>query len=122
RMPLPSTHAFRRLHGQLRGLSEAVPKSPQFEGRFGRMFRALPQAVFAESDLQKLAAAMVAEEEDEPTPENDPQGDDEENAGPDRAQPAISAGYTYWGQFLDHDITFDPASSLEKFNDPDALI
>src|SRR5262245_64401472 len=41
--------------------------------------------------------------------------DDEENAG-------IAAGYTYLGQFIDHDITFDPASSLQQQNDPMALI
>jgi hypothetical protein len=28
---------------------------------------------------------------------------------------------TYLGRFIDHDITFDPASSLQQFNDPDAL-
>src|SRR5262249_54037851 len=38
-----------------------------------------------------------------------------ENAG-------IPAGYTYLGQFIDHDITFDPASSLQQHNDPDALV
>ncbi|SFI23012.1 Animal haem peroxidase [Planctomicrobium piriforme] len=26
------------------------------------------------------------------------------------------------GQFIDHDLTFDPASSLQKVNDPDALV
>ena len=35
--------------------------------------------------------------------------------------PRIPAAYTYLGQFIDHDITFDPASSLQKRNDPDAL-
>ncbi len=35
--------------------------------------------------------------------------------------PAIPAGFTYLGQFIDHDITFDPVSSLDRFNDPDAL-
>jgi len=30
--------------------------------------------------------------------------------------------YTYLGQFIDHDLTFDPASSLQKQNDPDALV
>ena len=34
---------------------------------------------------------------------------------------AIPAGYTYFGQFVDHDITFDPVSSLQRINDPDAL-
>ena len=41
--------------------------------------------------------------------------DDEEN-------PGIPAGYTYLGQFIDHDITFDPASSLQKQNDVDGLV
>jgi hypothetical protein len=36
--------------------------------------------------------------------------------------PAIPAGYTYFGQFVDHDITFDPVSSLQRVNDPDALV
>lgn len=36
--------------------------------------------------------------------------------------PAIPAGFTYLGQFLDHDITFDPTSSLQRFNDPEALV
>nr|WP_316641090.1 heme peroxidase family protein [uncultured Roseateles sp.] len=44
----------------------------------------------------------------------------------DRAEPAdenpkVAAGYTYLGQFIDHDITFDPTSSLQRLNDPDAL-
>jgi len=36
--------------------------------------------------------------------------------------PDLPAGYTYLGQFVDHDITFDPVSSLERANDPDALV
>src|SRR5207249_3346102 len=83
-----------------------------FEGRFGRMFRTLPPAEFVEDDLIALAEAMIAEHEDPPTPETE--DDDEENQG-------ISAGYTYLGQFIDHDLTFDPASSLQKQNDPEAL-
>ena len=102
-----------RFHGsQPRGL-DFFPKSALFEGRFGRMFRTLPAAHFNQKDLEKLAAAMVAKHEDPPTSEDEI--DDEENQG-------IDAGYTYLGQFIDHDITFDPASSLQKLNDPDALI
>jgi hypothetical protein len=33
---------------------------------------------------------------------------------------SIPAGYTYFGQFIDHDITFDPASDLDRDNDPGA--
>jgi hypothetical protein len=61
--------------------------------------------------LIDLARVMTADA-DTPTPED--QVDDEENSG-------ISAGYTYLGQFIDHDLTFDPASSLQKQNDPDGL-
>jgi len=39
---------------------------------------------------------------------------------PGDENPTIPAGYTYFGQFIDHDLTFDPNSSLQKQNDPDA--
>ena len=38
------------------------------------------------------------------------------------SESGIPALYTYFGQFVDHDITFDPASRLQKQNDPDALV
>src|SRR5262245_58157040 len=107
-----------RSHGNVRGL-DGVGRSPQFEGRFGRMFRTLPPAQFDEADLRSLAAAMVAEPEDPPTSEDEI--DAEENVGPDPSHPAIDAGMTYLGQLIDHDLTFDPASSLQKQNDPEAL-
>jgi heme peroxidase len=97
-------------HGQLRGL-ESAGRSDQFEGRFGRLFRHLHPAEFDETILGALAQVMIADP-DPPTPED--QVDDEENTG-------ISAGYTYLGQFIDHDLTFDPASSLQKQDDPESL-
>jgi hypothetical protein len=119
-------------HGDLRGAD--APHSAQFEGNFGRMFRALPAAVFHEEELKKLAAIgtgmlsapeIVTDKAGDPKRDNrgffipkatpEDQVDDEENFG-------IPAGYTYLGQFIDHDITFDPASSLQGQNDPDALI
>src|SRR2546426_100078 len=99
-------------HGEIRGL-EAHGRSDQFEGHFGRMFRTLPPAQFDAGVLHDLAAAMTAEFEATPTPETE--ADDEENTG-------ISAGYTYLGQFIDHDLTFDPVSSLQRQNDPAALV
>ena len=95
-----------------------------FEGRFGRMFRALPAAEFDEDKLRTLAQAMSADPEKNPKDDKRPGAapetidtiqDGEENTG-------IAAGYTYLGQFIDHDITFDPASSLQKRNDPDGLV
>lgn len=98
----------------VRGLM-STKSSPLFEGRFGRMFRSLRSATFGATDaenatnLAALAAAMSAAFD----PPKD--GKDDEESG-------IPALYTYLGQFVDHDITFDPASSLQKQNDPDALI
>lgn len=98
----------------VRGLMSAS-SSPLFQGHFGRMFRSLSPAKFGESEkdnianLAKLAKAMTASFD----PPKD--GKDDEESG-------IPALYTYFGQFIDHDITFDPNSSLQKQNDPDALV
>jgi hypothetical protein len=101
-------------HGlPLRGL-DSTQRSRLYQGRFGRMFR-LPAAQYGKSEseslanLNRLGTAMTAELE---RPKD---GKDEEESG-------IPSLYTYLGQFLDHDITFDPMSSLIKQNDPDALI
>jgi hypothetical protein len=108
---MPSSQA-RGSHGGVRG-AEFAPKSLSLEGRFGRLFRQLPPAQFSPAALTALGKLMTADKEDAPTPETEM--DDEENQG-------INAGYTYLGQFIDHDLTFDPASSLQKQDDPDALV
>src|SRR5712692_8066601 len=96
-------------HGhELRGLS-AVSRSPLFEGRFGRMFRNLPPRLPDRADLEALAREMI---EPQPTGEEDPAAHN----------PDIPAGFTYVGQFVDHDLTFDPLSQLQQDNDPDALV
>src|SRR5438552_8515982 len=81
-------------HGEIRG-ANLSRRSSQFEGRFGRMFRTLPAAEFDEKILLQLGDEMTAELEGTPTPET--KADAEENSG-------ISAGYTYLGQFIDHDL------------------
>jgi len=102
-------------HGiPVRGLT-GTKHSPLFQGRFGRMFRSLHRATFRATDqqninnLKELGGARSADFD----PPKD--GKDEEESG-------IPSLYTYLGQFIDHDITFDPASSLQKQNDPDALV
>lgn len=110
--PPQPPRGFRFHGGEPRGINHH-PSSSSFEGRFGRMFRTLAPAKFDENILKALAKEMMAEHEDKPTPESEIDG--EENMG-------IDAGYTYLGQFIDHDLTFDPASSLERQNDPDALV
>ena len=104
-----------RPHGGVRG-STLARGSQLFGGPFGRMFRALPPADFGPDDdasvasLEKLAEKMVS----------DPEA--QLNEGIDPEESGIPAAYTYFGQFIDHDLTFDPASSLQRQNDPDALV
>ena len=78
------------------------------QGRFGRLFEGTP-GQFSDEALAKLADAMVA-------------GFDPPKDGPDAEESGIPALYTYFGQFIDHDITFDPVSSLTKQQDPDGLV
>ena len=102
----------KKFHGKgLRG-SDISNRPSTFEGRFGRIFKSSPGAIFDEDALLLLADKMVSKAEDSPTPEEEI--DSEEN-------PNIPAGYTYLGQFIDHDLTFDPVSFLQGRNDPDGL-
>lgn len=114
---------FVRPHGAAtRGL-DLSPKSTLFQGRFGRIFRALPAADYGATDaesldcLNELAAAMIMTSPPAAPADIDPVKD-----SPDDEESGIPALYTYFGQFIDHDLTFDPASSLQRQNDPDALI
>ncbi len=90
-----------------------VARSSIDNGRYGRMFRRLPPFAPSDDVLAALADSMA----DEPTVPGQPHVPDPAGDNPD-----LPAGYTYLGQFVDHDLTFDPVSSLERQNDPDALI
>jgi len=81
-------------------------------GRFTRLFPHLPGARFTQTDLKRLAEVMIAPPEPESIPETE--RDPEEN-------PGIPAAYTYLGQFVDHDLTFDPTSSLRESLTPAQL-
>jgi hypothetical protein len=104
-VPTAAVEAGEARHGvaEPRG-QDAVPRSPLFEGRFGRLFRSLAPARPPREALIALGKAMA------------------DNAGPSADNEKIPAAYTYFGQFVDHDITFDPLSQLSRFNDPDALV
>ena len=97
----PGTHRVSS-RGQFRGQQASVPESALYEGRFGRMLRNLPSYEPSDDLLTDLVNRMTRGEE---TTDND----------------ALPAGITYIGQFIDHDLTFDPVSSLQRQNDPDAL-
>ncbi|MDQ6946053.1 MAG: heme peroxidase family protein [Actinomycetota bacterium] len=102
-----------------RGLAN-VALSSVGRGRYGRMFRRLRPNLPSDESLRALADSMgpypipaVAEGPGPPVAAAAPQPGE---------NPDLPAGYTYLGQFVDHDITFDPVSSLERRNDPDALV
>ncbi|MBR0779422.1 heme peroxidase [Bradyrhizobium diazoefficiens] len=96
-----------------RGLN--ATRSPLSQGRFGRMFRNVTPASFGPNqadtmaNLAALADKMVG-------------SFDAPKDSPDAEESGIPALYTYFGQFIDHDITFDPISSLAKQQDPDGLV
>ncbi|HLM22555.1 MAG TPA: heme peroxidase family protein [Propionibacteriaceae bacterium] len=95
------------LHGaELRGMY-LTSKDRLAEGRFGAMFKKLP--AFAPSDelLTGLAQTMV-----EPDT-----SDDFLNTSK-----RLFAGFTFIGQFIDHDITLDTTPLDEQQADPDAEV
>jgi Animal haem peroxidase len=85
----------------------AVPLSVLFEGRFGRMFRDPGITIVDHTDSALIHLGKTMREKP--------------NAGVEEDNKAIPAAYTYLGQFIDHDITFDPTSLQQRVNDPDAL-
>jgi hypothetical protein len=122
---------MRQAHGrEQRGLVDTARSSIGI-ARFGRMFRWLLPAVHTDSGLADLAASLIQGEFPKIRAENEAL----KQAGktlkkldvpittsePEDENPTIPAGYTYLGQFIDHDLTFDPISTLEKQNDPNAL-
>ena len=42
-------------------------------------------------------------------------------AGAEKEHPRLPAGYTYFGQLLAHDLTFQSATTGQRRNDPDSL-
>jgi hypothetical protein len=74
-------------------------------GMFGRMFPTLDPLAVDDAPLQELADAM---QDADP---NDVAGNNTK----------ISSGFTYLGQFVDHDITLDLTSFGEKEADPNAV-
>jgi hypothetical protein len=94
--------------GDHRGMSN-VPRDPPHpgRGRFGRLFPYLEPADHDERFLQELGL---------------PGGPLDESVADEPVQNAtLPAGFVFLGQFIDHDITLDPLSSLSRRNDPAAL-
>src|SRR5688572_14272196 len=95
------------LHGvPLRGMY-LTSKNRLTEGRFGTMFKKLPAFAPRDDLLEDLARSMV---EDQTVP------DDSHLNTSSR----LFAGFTFIGQFIDHDITFDNTPLALQKADPDA--
>ena len=108
--------------------SEVVPPRSKYSavGRFGRLFGELPP--FA-ADTADVRAALL--EIGKPEGIMDARDDlTQPVAGPTSDQPVsvrnsdnptLTAGFTFLGQFLGHDMTADPTSSLERQVDPEQI-
>ncbi len=72
-------------------------------GRYGRLFPELDASAWSEAELKGLAHALTA-------------------LKPSTDNFSVPSGYTYFGQFVDHDSTFDPTSRLRRKNDVAALV
>lgn len=94
-----------------RGL-EAGAMPGMGRGRFGRMFPDLLGPEYPTEALEALAKAMI-KKEDLGKPITQSEAEDENHT--------IPAGYTYFGQFVDHDLTFDPTPLRHQLTDVAAL-
>jgi hypothetical protein len=95
------------LHGvELRGMY-LTSKNRLAEGRFGTMFKQLPAFAPPDNLLTSLAQTMV-----------EPDTSDMHL----NTSPVLFAGFTFIGQFIDHDITLDTTPLNLQLADPDATV
>jgi hypothetical protein len=95
-----------RFHGFSPRTGENQPPGQFVQaGKFGRMFPELRALTPSLDDLEELGDAM-----NDANPESS-QGDNKD----------VPAGYTYLGQFIDHDITLDTTALQEIIVDPLAV-
>jgi hypothetical protein len=103
-----------RGHGVDRGTMPDLDAVDLAGGLYGRLFpRGFANGSSDEllDEAARLADRMVGEDTVTKLGEHD----EDEN-------PHIAAIYTYFGQFIDHDLTFDPSSSLQRVNDVRFLV
>src|SRR3954452_4257325 len=112
-------------HGHA-NLGEVTPRSVFYDrGRFGRLFPTLPPFA-ADTPMVRDALAELGAAGGPMDP-----GDDLSDPITLITDPAksvhnpnnatMTAGFTFLGQFLDHDMTFDPTSSQARRQDPEAI-
>ncbi|RKS80613.1 heme peroxidase [Motilibacter peucedani] len=104
----------------------STPRSTFYDrGRFGRLFPTLP-AFSADTPAMRAALAELGAPGG-PMDAGDDLSDpvalitDPALSLHNRNNPTSTAGFTFVGQFLDHDMTFDPTSSLSRVQDPESI-
>lgn len=107
---------------------DVIPFTSRFsdKGKFGRMFPNLPP--FA-PDSKKLREALmdigeaggIMDAKDDLTLPPQDHITSLEAQEKNQNSPVMTAGMTFLGQFIDHDVTFDPTSSLERQVDPELI-
>ena len=114
---MPHSHA---------NLGETTPRSVFYdEGWFGWLFPTLPPFAADTPSIRDALAELGAA--GGPMDPGDDLSDpvtlvtDPAKSLTNPNNPAITAGFTFFGQFLDHDMTFDPTSSLARRQDPEAI-
>ena len=90
-----------------RGISRPKSKNNN-SNRFGRMFPDLPPFPRFSQEV-RMALLQLGKK-----------GGIMDQVANNIDNPNILAGFTFFGQFIDHDITFDPTSSFDQQNDPEA--
>lgn len=111
--PVHRHHGTTAFH---RGL--AAPHSSYFSkyrsgGKFGRLFPGLPPLRVRGKTEEELREALFKL--------GSPGGPMDPGKKDDPANQKIPAGFVFLGQFIDHDVTLDTTSSLERQNDPEGI-
>ena len=104
----------------------STPSSTFYDrGRFGRMFPTLP-AFSADTPTIRAALTEIGRAGGLMDADDDLSDPVALVADPTRSarnlnNADLTAGFTFLGQFLDHDMTFDPTSSLARRQDPESI-
>lgn len=93
-------HGMNSMHG----IKAMHTNNPNHEGRFGRMFNQLNANYNPPEELSKLGR----------------QGGPMDGGGSRNRSSTIPMGTVFLGQFIDHDITLDTTSGLDRVNDENA--
>lgn len=107
---------------------EIVPPRSKYAdaGRFGRMFGELPPFAADTPDVRAALleigkAGGIMDAKDDLTKSPQELIINPALSAKNSDNPTLTAGFTFLGQFLDHDMTFDPTSSLERQADPEQV-